>query len=86
MNNVKQFPTDLVRAEVEIDRAHKRWLSIAEKRRANIDYDITIQYNAFNHEPVNCSYYNMQLTNGKGHILLHSLSIENEMLELLLGE
>lgn len=41
-NNLVAFPTDMVRAEVEIDRAHKRWLAVQKEERDNRPVDITI--------------------------------------------
>lgn len=57
MNNVIQFPTDLVRAEVVIDRAHKAWLKARKKELDNRPKDITIS--SLNTDfSVRCSYVN----------------------------
>ena len=60
MENVVQFPTDVVRAEAEIDRAHQRWLDDQKAKHDDriIFMAVTMQ------EPcrtVRCSEYDLEV-------------------------
>lgn len=61
MKTIIEFPTDLVRAEAELDRAHARWLANQKRYYSTVKYDITIMMDAVNHVDTRCTHFNLEL-------------------------
>ena len=60
MTNIIEFPTDIVRAEAEIDRAHERWLQDRREKYSNLFIDMSILYDK-SHKITSCTYFNKEI-------------------------
>ena len=79
--NLLPFPTEIVRAEAKLDRAHNKWLREYEKELANKPKDITVTIRGSSHGVTSSNFNTHVYNESDGYVDIYP-SMYSQMLSL----